>query len=709
MNKSKLFLLGFSLCLMVPGMTFAEEQESAIEVADPANAFSIASPRTASPAAPALDAFGKKYAGQWKLRTGKGDGKVNLLYGHLSKTYTGEASAVASAFLKEEHALFGLKADLADVRLLRTDKTEHRHHTRLQQTINGIPVEGAEIRVHSTPDGQVSMVQNSYVPDIQVQNQERLDAEQAKQIARHDLAAKAVGTLADQSGAHKKIVRHQGQYRYVWEINTSTRDPFAYWIYRIDAESGSILYQANEIHSLQTGLASIYRSNARWIVNKLAKGTLRSLFTTGDGYGHDTGFLWGLHADVWDDNGQDPFSATLDFRYDPLVKKDYFDAAQAYYSMNVIWIWWDRNVVRKYNVSDPDWFYDYSMPTFVNVIGMCNAFYSPDIWGDNSYEPGFAFGDENACASGSEDLALDSDVFRHEYAHAMMDWSGFDDQYGGDLDGYGRAMGEGNADWYAYVESKDPVMAEVAFNWTAEGYLRNLDNTRTYPDDVDFPDWGVPEEHYTGEIWGAYLYDVYQQLKTKSIPYVYQSGYYFSVADGHRDGAPDFFDALLAQVLAEQDLTGKMTSTAKAWGSMASRGLNGVLRNTYSHNSDYFASGIAGADDAQYFAFNLPAVTSISTKSRLLENDDVHEYIINVTVPNLDLTVTVTGKTKGMINPDINLLTVGGAPVGTMTSTDGIKATLTYVDLPAGTYVITVEGTQSAPSQGAYQLKLAVQ
>ena len=43
----------------------------------------------------------------------------------------------------------------------------------------------------------------------------------------------------------------------------------------------------------------------------------------------------------------------------------------------------------------------------------------------------------------------------------------------GEADGYGRAMGEGNADWYAFVPSGQPAMGYVALPpWG----LRNIDN-----------------------------------------------------------------------------------------------------------------------------------------------------------------------------------------------------------------------------------------
>ena len=216
-------------------------------------------------------------------------------------------------------------------------------------------------------------------------------------------------------------------------------------------------------------------------------------------------------------NENDPRSLDYRFLYEEATDKDWFDATNAYYKLNTIRDWWDKNVVRK-NTPEPHnitYFTNtYPIPTIVNVDGFCNAYYTPDFLGDESWYPGFVFGNEDSCASGSEDLVIDDDVVRHEYAHAMMDWLDFDVQFGGEVDSYGRAMGEGNADFFAFLNNpRDPLIGDVAWDWSTEGYLRNLDNTRMYPRDVDDPDLDVPEEHYTGEIWGGYLYDLYRILK----------------------------------------------------------------------------------------------------------------------------------------------------------------------------------------------------
>lgn len=659
------------------------------------------------PAISSLVADKKTVAGkQWQADVR--NGKVRLLHGAVSKPYGADAETASKAFLGDAHTALGLKADLSDLRTLRADRTETKNHVRFQQTLNGVPVLGAQVTVHSNKDGAVSMVQSTYVENPVIGNRELIDADEAASIAKQDLlATKNIDGVAR---AEKQLIKTGDVYRYVWKVTVSA--PFAYWIYRIDAETAAIEYKGNHLQSVKPGQGNVYVNNPAWEINRVSGATLRTMYTPEEGNAGN--YLWGLRADIYDNNGNDPQSSDYTFRYRPdtgdWLEKDYFDAVTAYYHTNMNWEWWDKNLIKHYALSAPDYFYDYSIPSIVSVAGLCNAFYTPDI--DGAGNPGFVFGDDDACGAGWEDLALDSDVYRHEFAHAMMDWAGFDIQYGGNLDGYGRSMGEGNADWYAFLASPknlDPRIGEVAFALSTDGYLRNLDSTRMYPRDVDMPGYGGPEEHYTGEIWGGYLYDLFRVMKGRAIPYVFQSSYYFSEVGGHQAAEADFYDGIYAQMIAEQDLTGKLTNTAAAWGSMASRGLNAVRRTPYSHASDYFASGSAGTDDTAWFALNFPAITAVKTRGNVLVSNDVHEYIIQTTVADLDLTVILTPEKLGPLNnPVVTLYTLAGTQLASATMPAAGIVTLPYIDLPAGVYVITVTGNTTATARGYYALSVGV-
>jgi hypothetical protein len=575
---------------------------------------------------------------------------------------------------------------------------------------------GGQVLVHSNPEGQVTMVQNDTLQDIQPVNEDRISEAVATKAAQDDLyATLGQGVVLSAAKAEKWVAPHKGKYYYVWKVTAPTRNPFGLWVYHVNAETAEVIYKGNEIQSLKTGKGRGYKSNLDWHSGIISSLSLKYMYSEDEG---NPGYLTRAHADVWDNLLNNPLSPDFSFLYDPfsLLEKDWFDAVQAYYQMNMAWEWWNKTVLGKYGPLYPedgvfDYFYDLSIPIIVNVADMCNAFYSPDLGDFFSNNPGFAFGNEGSCDATSEDLVVDNDIFRHEYTHAMMDWCGFGGQFGGPMHYYGRSMGEGNSDWFSYLYSRDPEVADVGWNWHDDGYLRDLDNTRMYPYDVDSPSLEppLPEEHYTGEIWGGYLYDLYQVLKSKALPYVYESFYYFSTSEGHMDGYPDFFDAIWAQYLAEWDLTGKETNTGKAWGSFTSRGISRLLLPSYS-SSNYFRSGGYGEDDGYYFYWMFPPKKTISTPANLLMTGDWHEYVIeNSAATPLNLSVSVTSKTGGLVNPHIQLYTgAGGSLTPSVEPLAPNKAVLTYPSLSPGLYVVVVTGEASAPARGYYNFKVTL-
>lgn len=651
-------------------------------------------------------AFNARHENRWNAHFDKKNGRVKLLTGGPSRRYENGPETVSRSFLKDAYVILGLKEDLSDIRTEKVDQTPVRNHVRLRQTHLGIPIMGAQILVHSNPEGQVTMVQNDTLQNVQPVNEDRISEAAATKVVQDDLhATLGQGIVFSAAKAEKWIAPHKGNYFYVWKVSVPTRNPWGFWVYHVNAETGEVIYRGNEIQSLRTGKGRGYKSNADWHTGTVGSLSLKYMYSEDDG---NSGYLIGAHADVYDNQGFDPWSPDFSFLYDPYdpLEKDYFDAVQAYYQMNISWEWWNKTILSKYGPLSPAYFYDLSIPVIVNVNGMCNAFYSPDLGEGN---PGFAFGDEGACDPSSEDLVVDNDIFRHEYTHAMMHWCGFDAQFGGPMHYYGRSMGEGNADWFGYIYSKDPWIADVGWSWSSDGYLRNLDNVRMYPFDVEYPypSGGLPEEHYTGEIWGGYLYDLYQILKSKALPYVYQSFSYFSTADGHMDGYPDFFDAIWAQYLAEWDLTGKTTNTIKAWGSMASRGINALLREPYHSHTNYFRTGAPGSDDGYYFYWMFPPKKTLSTQANLLLTGDSHEYVIqNSSATPLNLSVSVTSKTGGLVNPHIHLYTGAGVLIPSVESLSLNKASLTSAGLPPGLYVVVVTGEASFPARGYYNFKV---
>jgi len=753
--KNSIAALALAVCMSLPCSSFAfmnPNQDSA-SAAPEKDGFENSAAAVLSPGeigmAAASDAmlnssglmdFNRGSGRQWQATFSAQTGKVKRLYGATSKIYSGTPESAARAFLQDSHKLFGLQVDLAELTTASTSPTPERQHVKFQRTINGVPVQGATITVHSDPKGRVTMVQNNNGDATTPANQNLLSRETAESIARNHLSAQlgARSAMSPYSEVENLIVPRQGGYRYIWKITIPTKTPSALWVYHVDSESGEILYLADEIFNLRDGKGRVYLTNEDWYNNyKLTNVKLEDLFETEDGYVE--GFLHGLHATIHDypaactaddtsaekckklDGYNLAYSNNLNFIYDPFAAEDWeeesqkpwFDQVQAYYQMTAAWTWWEKNVLRQYGPETIEYFYWLSIPAAVNIgewddAGSslyCESKYTPLFFLEPPYGdvPGFLFSDDESCFD--EDLVVDVSIVRHEYAHAIMDWAGFDDQFHGEVDGYGRAMGEGNADWYAFLATQHPAIGYVAFPpWG----LRTIDNNNRYPGDVNDPGAGQPEEHYTGEIWGGYLYDLSRVLKKQALKFIYPSSFYFSADGGHRDGYPDFVDALRAQRDAELDLTGYNKQFLKAFGSMVSRGLIRPLAPLYSNNLDYFGTGAPGSDERDYLWLNAPL--KLKTEANMLITGDLHEYPVDA-YAGMTLTAQVKAKAIGMRGPSIKLYSIDGTLLDFIdysNNTQIKKASLTYTIPADGMYVVQVSG-RSEPRRGYYTFQLSVQ
>ena len=702
-----------------------------------------------------FDAFNASSLNQWKGSFSKKTGKVTLLYGSTSKQYPGGPENVAMEFLKESSALFGMKQDLSDLKVVRVNKTFARDHVKLQQTYNGIPIADASVLVHSNKENQVTMVQNGYIEGFQPSNQEQLSAESAMEIARNDLRA-SLGSNAmfSEANAERLIAPYQKAHYYVWDVMISTRHPLGLWVYRVDASNGQILHKSNRIRSL-SGSGSVFKSNADYFSGKTTKQILPNLLPLPST--NQTGFLFGAHAAIYNYQGDatatppyvntflpnstnDPFVVNLHFYYDPLANPDFFDAVNAYYKVNLIRNWWNQNVVPKNvnNTTFPDsphyvpYFSQYyPIPVIVNETdnAACDSFYDPDIFGNSSLQPGFVFGKENTCSFANENFVLDEDVVAHEFTHFMVDQCGFTasgEQFADPE--YGDAMNEGNADFWAFLRTKNTLMGDVicyasSGAWPCDAsptppyYSRSVNNAHMYPQDVDDqdvndPSYGLPEPHWTGRIWSGYLYDLYKILGGQTLDYVFQGFYYFKSPIAGLAGA------VYAQYLAEKDVKPSVPLTRKAaTGAEASRGLNRAVGPCYP------GDGPVGT----YWEF--PPTTSINTKGYFHNPTDMHEYWVKLDNATMNLTVTVTSvvssKTtyptlplislyyistddQGNIYIDPNSAT-GCASVAHITTVEWsslTRAHLSWPQLGAGLYSIVV--TEAGAGTGYYNFSLSL-
>jgi len=648
-------------------------------------------------------------------------------------------------------------------------ETSLRDHVKLQQTYNGIPIADAIVLVHSNKENQVTMVQNNYIEGFQPSNQEQLSAESAMEIVRNDLRANLRSSVTlSEVKAERLIAPYQKAHYYAWNVVISSRNPLGLWVYRVDASTGQILHKTNRIRSL-SGSGSVYKTNADYSSNpqKITNQTLPNLLPVPST--DIRGYLFGTHAAIYNYKGDanppptpptppyantlqyvlpidpnEPFTPNLHFYYDPVASADFFDAVNAYYKVNLIWNWWNQNVVPK-NVNNktypdspqyvPYFSQYYPIPVIVNETdnAACDSFYDPDIFGNNSMQPGFVFGKEDTCTApivpvsfANENFVLDEDVVAHEFTHFMVDQCGFTASGGQFADPeYGDAMNEGNADFWAFLRTKNTLMGDVichasSGDWPCDAsptppyYMRSVNNAHMYPTNVDDPEFNpaVPEAHYTGQIWSGYLHDLYKILGNQTLNFVFQGFYYFA------SPMAGFSGAVYAQYLAEKDVNPSVPLSMKgATGAEASRGLNAAVGPCYYNQALNVSDGPVGT------AWEFPPTTSINTKGYFHNPGDKHEYWVEVDNATMNLNVTVTSVPAApkMTNPVIKLYYInrddqnividqysptGCAAVAPITtgSSSLTSAQLNWPRLGAGLYSIVVTGT----GIGSYNFRLSL-
>ncbi|MGQ9653766.1 MAG: hypothetical protein ACUVXD_06850 [Thermodesulfobacteriota bacterium] len=259
------------------------------------------------------------------------------------------------------------------------------------------------------------------------------------------------------------------------------------------------------------------------------------------------------------------------------------------------------------------------------------------------------------------DFSLDSGIIYHEYAHMMQDSLGF--PFDSDLDHYPRAMAEGDADYWSCTMRNSPLMGEVLDDGTHIDLPRDLSGAargqRLYPDDVDDPAAGFPEEHYTGEIWGQLLWDLRDVLQSRANRYIYLTNRsYLLNSGGHHTDDIDFADWARAFLSMSLDKTGSEDLFFSCYPVFADRGI--FTREPYCNGTKYFGVTIPVGDpplcdkiDAIARVFKKASTWTNTGNLRVSTNPS--EYVFRIDFGATRLVVDVTAAPGGLVQPRVQL------------------------------------------------------
>jgi len=388
-------------------------------------------------------------------------------------------------------------------------------YVRFQQTVAGVPVEGAQVVVGLPRDARrAPVVSGPAAPAVRA-------------VGRNVTAAGALKAAIKASGLDPRFLRAQPQVEEMylntgkeavlgWRVTLASRRPLGTWLVGIRADDGSVLY-VTDLLRFDSGRVfnpNPPRGSGGTIPppydcdspanEALLAGQYQTLALQGRTPSQDQ--LKGEFVDLTAPGISGAYKpaglaseASGNFIYG--CNDDRFEEVMVYHHVDAA-----QRKIQSLGFSGASAILARPIPAHAHYFNDCNAFYDPA-------DRGIHFGDGDACST-TTDAAEDADVIVHEYGHAIQDdqvpaW-GFGDTAAVEE---AWAMGEGFSDFLTGAVFGDSCLGE----WFSFGgaCLRDLENTRHYPEDYNACRRAPPkpaEPHCAGLIWGGALWDLVQAL-----------------------------------------------------------------------------------------------------------------------------------------------------------------------------------------------------
>ncbi len=455
---------------------------------------------------------------EWKVKWDKKKGIAKRLFGTKSKAFPGKPEDAARKFLSSYHGLFGLKADLDGLLIKKNIKTPLGERITFRQHYNQIPVVGAEVTVHVSDKNNIILVENQCIPNIQIDTQPLVEKDDALRTAE-----RAVGideSRIEKASSELVILPCGCEQNLVWRVIVSKKGLVdKTWLVYVDAKKkGWVLYK-KKLQSFATGAGTVYRENpittpslTTVTLNNLTDGSFLLEGNYGKPYNAEC-----IYSE-YDTSNLSKFStaSSPERNYSYTSSDTELTEVMSYYHVNTM-----HDTLKSIGFNS----LDAQIPVFVNAqdpddssVGYDNAFYTRDY---NFSSTGYMlFG----CGNELNNLGLDADVITHEYGHAVLDhiepelYEVIEHNYSG-------AIHESTGDVMASYFGGNGTIGEWGLTSKdgAQDYTRNMNNTRTYPDDVLLPSYGYSEVHYTGEILNGVYWDIQKTLGSDTAFRVFSS------------------------------------------------------------------------------------------------------------------------------------------------------------------------------------------
>jgi Zn-dependent metalloprotease len=339
------------------------------------------------------------------------------------------------------------------------------HHVTYRHELQGIPVRGEEVAVHLGSDNRVTGVTGTY---HEAPADEARAAVPAGEAIQRALAHLGVRTVRQAPATHTMWVPVQGKLVLAHSVEVASAQPLGDFEVAVDANTGAILGGENQLcHA--TAEAKVYPHSPLDItmervdlINMTAKNRLK-----------------GPYVEVINAKGDPADSPSGQFFYD---KDDtHFAEVMIYHNLSKV-----HRYFKSFGYTGRD---KVTKATVHYGNEYDNAFYSP-------MTDALAFGDGKKL----NNLALEDNVAFHEFGHAVNRTI---TAMGG---AEGGAMNEAFSDYFACAMNSNPLMGVWVMKKLNRPFMRNLENNRHYPEDIQ------NEVHRDGEIWGGAVWDVRKAL-----------------------------------------------------------------------------------------------------------------------------------------------------------------------------------------------------
>lgn len=453
-------------------------------------------------------------------------GTLETVFGKIPTRFNQVSELAAREFLWDYRDLFGLKAELDDLVLVREVGSPAGRHYTFEQRHQGLPVYGGSLSVHFDLEGYVRVVNNHYVPAVEISSTTpTVEAESAI-----GMASRRVGLLSvrdgEESTAELVVYADGREAKLAWRVVIPAREPLGTWQVFVDAHSRAVIAEPRDLNRYKDGQGRVYGSVNAVVATQNSKLTDQrdaDAAVPSEAYTlvalkelAENGYLDGPFVSTsGTPRGRRANSPTGQFLY--FRSDDRFEEVMVYHFIDYC-----QRYIQSLDFTEVN---NRQQIVAVNTIGVDNSYYDPS-------NRRITYG------SGGVDDAEDAEVIWHEYGHAIQD---------NQVPGFGvsveaGAMGEGFGDYLAASigsQLSRGFQDECVADWDAVSYsmadppcLRRVDSRKHYPEDM------VDEVHRDGEIWSASLWQIRLALGgEKADRVIIQSHFLLSRTARFRDGA----------------------------------------------------------------------------------------------------------------------------------------------------------------------------